>query len=198
MIGQVFLSVFLLRKEKIMDTNSKCTSKSPISQVFSPNPQILPCGPDNDKENHSISTQHPYELPSILLTNLQSIGKLGKNDKSTELEIVLEVNDIDIAVCTETWATEAVLENLEFNNYNMFHSIRNKFSRASGGMSMFIKNSISANKLNVVIPDHLEVMYISIRPKRLPRSVSNIVYCSLYYPARILNSHPHKRILFYI
>ena len=182
MIGLVFLSVFSLRKEKIMDTNSKCTSKSPIIQVFSPNPQILTCGPDNDKENHSISTQHPYELPSILLTNLQSIGKLGKNDKSTELELVLDVNNIDIAVCTETWATEAVLENLEFNNYNMFHSIRNKFSRASGGLSMFIRNSICANKLNVVIPDHLEVMYISIRPKRLPRSVSNIVFCSLYYP----------------
>ena len=128
------------------------------------------------------SDQHPYELPSILLTNLQSFGKPGKTDKTTELELVLDLNDIDIAVCTETWATDATLKNLEFDEYNMFHSIQNNCSRASGGLSIFVKNTIPAKLVDANIPDHLEVMYVSIRPKRLPRSVSNIVLCALYYP----------------
>ena len=123
-----------------------------------------------------------YELPSILLTNLQSIGKPGKTDKTTELELVLDFNNIDIGVCTETWATDAALECLEFNEYNMFHSIRNEVSRASGGLSIFVKNTIPANQLVVEIPGHLEIMYVSIRPNRLPRSISNIILCALYYP----------------
>ena len=133
-----------------------------------------------------IKNQNPYELPSILLTNLQSIGKPGKTDKTTELELVLDLNNIDIGVCTETWATDAAIKSLDFDDYNMFHSIREKCSRASGGLSIFVKNTIPANRLDISIPDHLEVMYVSIRPKKLPRTVSNIVFCALYYPG--LNS----------
>ena len=96
------------------------------------------------------SDQHPYELPSILLTNLQSFGKPGKTDKTTELELVLDLNDIDIAVCTETWATDATLKNLEFDEYNMFHSIRNNCSRASGGLSIFVKNTIPAGAFQMM------------------------------------------------
>ena len=42
--------------------------------------------------------QLPYQLPTILLTNLQSFGKPGKTDKTTELELVLGLNCIDIGV----------------------------------------------------------------------------------------------------
>ena len=125
--------------------------------------------------------RQPYDLPKILLTNLQSMGK-GRTDKTTELELVLGINNIDIGVCTETWATDTALECLDFKNYNMFHSIRSNVARASGGLSIFVKNSIPTNKLDVDIPNHLEVIYVSIRPKRLPRTVSNIVLCALYYP----------------
>ena len=92
-------------------------------------------------------SRQPYELPKILLTNLQSMGK-GRTDKTTELELVLGINNIDIGVCTETWATDTALKCLDFKNYNMFHSIRSKVSRASGGLSILVKNSIPANKLD--------------------------------------------------
>ena len=52
------------------------------------------------------ANQHSYELPNIFLTNLQSIGRPGKTDKSTELELVLGINSVDIGVCTETWAND--------------------------------------------------------------------------------------------
>ena len=154
-----------------------------MSAVFLP--QIMsdiennPCGPyrsviDNPGGKHL--------LPNILLTNLQSFGKPGKSDKTTELELVLDLNDIDVGIFTETWATDTALNSLEFEEFTMFHSIRSNCLRASGGLSIFVKNTIPATKLDINIPSHLEVMYVSIRPCSLPRSVSNIVLCAVYYP----------------
>ena len=98
--------------------------------------------------NESNKIKHlPYQLPTILLTNLQSFGKPGKTDKTTELELVLELNCIDIGVFTETWATDDALKSLDFEDYNMFHSVRNNCSRASGGLSIFVKNTIPAKKV---------------------------------------------------
>ena len=100
---------------------------------------IMVAGPQSDfsemcvNESNTIK-QLPYQLPTILLTNLQSFGKPGKTDKTTELELVLELNCIDIGVFTETWATDAALKSLDFEDYNMFHSVRNNCSRASGGL----------------------------------------------------------------
>ena len=121
-------------------------------------------------------------LPQILLTNLMSYGKTGETDKTCELESVLEQNKVEVGIFTETWATENTLGSLDFGNYNMFHSVRKKCKSASGGLSIFVRDYIPATKLNVDVPSNLEVIYVSIRPKRLPRQVSNIVICGVYYP----------------
>ena len=64
---------------------------------------------NTQNEQHKFFKDSPFNLPSILLTNLQSFGKPGSSDKTTELELVLEVNNIDIGVFTKTWATDATL-----------------------------------------------------------------------------------------
>ena len=78
MTGQVRSVVFLPQIMKDLETN--------IS---------VPCG---SVDNRTVGMQKGQEigmkniqfnLPSILLTNLQSFGKPGKSDKSTELELVL-------------------------------------------------------------------------------------------------------------
>ena len=121
-------------------------------------------------------------MPSFLLTNLRGFGKTGETEKPEYLEEVLSSNFVDVAVLTETWATDSTLSDLDFKDYTMFHSIRRNCKRPSGGVSVFVKKFITATKLNVNVPSHLEVMYISIRPKWLPRSYSNIVICAVYYP----------------
>lgn len=50
----------------------------------------------------NLSYANEIPVPSIFLTILQSFGKPGKTDKTTELELVLDLNNMDIAVCTET------------------------------------------------------------------------------------------------
>ena len=127
---------------------------------------------------------HQNHFPSFLLTNLQSFGNPGPTDKISELCEVLRLNSIDVGVFTETWATDVTLKRLEaeVDGYTMFHSTRENCLRSSGGVSIFVKTHFPANKIDIVVPNHLEILYVSIRPKKLPRTVSNIVLCGVYFP----------------
>ena len=62
-------------------------------------------------------TKTRYDLPTFLLANLQSIGISGNYDKSPDLSITLEQNNIDIACLTETWLTESNKDKMYFKNY---------------------------------------------------------------------------------
>ena len=137
---------------------------------------------DKDPMGSSVPQKSKANLPSFLLTNLRGFGKSGKSDKHEDLDAVLDLNNVDVAVLTETWSTEDSLNELVFDRYTMFHSVRTNCIRASGGVSIFVKTQIQAVKLNVEIPKHLEVMYISICPNWLPRAISNIIICGVYYP----------------
>ena len=77
-------------------------------------------------------------LPSFLLSNIQSFGNSVEKDKTTELEAMLEINNIDIACITETWLTENIKNQVVFNGYTSFHSVRANVQRASGGISIFL------------------------------------------------------------
>ena len=129
MIGWISLtSTQIVIGENSDLSNTSVTYKSFDNRSVGPQ-----SGQDNGMKNSN------FNLPSILLTNLQSFGKLGKSDKSAELELVLEHNQIDIGVLTETWATEATLNSLEFEDYTKFHSVRKNCLMASGGLSIFVK-----------------------------------------------------------
>ena len=179
---------FRSERKKIRDTSSKITVEkpiSPISQVLSPKPRILPCDPENGKENHSISNQthnNKNHLPVVLLSNIQSFGKTDKTDKTAELELVLKLNKVQVGIFTETWLDDITCQHIDIDKYVMFHATRSKTQRASGGVSIFVSDDIPSTKINVCVPNHLEVIYVSIRPKWLPRSISNIVLCGVYYP----------------
>ena len=129
--------------------------------------------PENNVKNH---------LPVVLLSNIQSFGKSGKTDKTIELDLVLKLNEVQLGIFTETWLDEKTCEHLDIENYVMFHSIRSKALRASGGVSVFVKDDIPASRLNIDVPEHLEVIYVSVRPKWLPRTISNIIIAGVYYP----------------
>ena len=132
--------------------------------------------------NQPMFLKNNNHLPVVLLSNIQSFGKSDKTDKTAELELVLKLNKVQVGVFTETWLDDITCQHLNIDNYVMFHSIRNKALKASGGVLIFVMEDIPSTKINVAVPDHLEVIYVSIRPKWLPRSISNIVLCAVYYP----------------
>ena len=122
------------------------------------------------------------KLPSFLLSNIQSFGNCQYTDKTTELEAVLNHNNIDVAVLTETWLNDNTKDQISLNNYINFHLIRNNVLRSSGGVSIIVKNDIPVTRLNINVPDHIECLWVSLRPKWLPRKISNIVVAGVYYP----------------
>ena len=128
------------------------------------------------------STNVIRNLPVVLLSNIQSFGRSYKNDKSTEMELILNHNNVDIAVFTETWLCHDTSDQLPFNDYVKFHRIRENVLRYSGGVSIFVHTNIPATKLDVKIPENLECLWVSVRPKWLPRSISNMIICGIYYP----------------
>ena len=122
------------------------------------------------------------KLPKFLLSNIQSFGSSENTDKTTEVEAVLDLNDIDIATLTETWLSENNKDQINLNNYVNFHAIRKNTLRSSGGVSILVRENIPANKIDIKVPDHIETLWVSVRPNWLPRAISNIVVCGVYYP----------------
>ena len=95
---------------------------------------------------------------------------------------MLDLNNIDICVFTETWLSEKTKDQLKMNKYVQFHSVRKNVLRVSGGVSILVEKNIPANEINIRVPEHLECLWITTRPKWLPRTISNIVVCGVYYP----------------
>ena len=62
-------------------------------------------------------------LPLIFLANVQSFGSSSRTDKTTECELILNTNHIDISVFTETWLSDATKDQLSFNNYIQFYLV---------------------------------------------------------------------------
>ena len=62
-----------------------------------------------------------------------------------------------------------------------------------------VENSLPASRLNIQIPDKLECIWVTVRPGWLPRSVSNIVICGVYYPgSNSLYSPKQEDLIFHI
>ena len=76
-------------------------------------------------------------LPLIMLSNIQSFGRSENKDKTLETEIIMNSNNVEIAVFSETWLTDDVVDRLPFNGYQKFHLLRKRANRSSGGVSIF-------------------------------------------------------------
>ena len=129
-----------------------------------------------------INNNVKFNLPSFLLANLRSIGISGKNDKSPELAKILELNNIDFACLTETWLSEENKDDMSFKDYNCVNLVRKKYKKVSGGVSILVKKGLTTKLLNINVPEHIECIWLSFRPNKLPRSISVIIIACLYYP----------------
>ena len=121
-------------------------------------------------------------MPTLFLSNIQSFGKSEGKDKTIETEEVLTLNNVEVAVFSETWLTDEAVDRLPFKKYQKFHLIRKNVLRCSGGVSILVKDALPATRLKLQVPDDIECIWVTIRPNWLPRTVSNIIVCGVYYP----------------
>lgn len=114
--------------------------------------------------------------PSLLLANTMSLAP--KID-----EIILSINELkpDLACFTETWLHDGISADcINIPGYNLIN--KNRTSGVHGGVCIYIQNSIKFKTLDHLHHPDFEVLWVHIRPKRLPRGVPCIVIGTLYHP----------------
>ena len=92
--------------------------------------------------------------------------------------------------------SDNLINYISFNDYTSFHSVRQDTMRASGGVSIFVKNHLlPVKRLNCIAPN-IEDLWLSIRPKWLHRKISVLIVACIYYPGSGSDYAPSQEELF--
>ena len=122
------------------------------------------------------SPGRPQFVPSILLSNAMSLAP-----KIDEIAYTLNSTNTDIAFFSETWLKETVSDDpIKIKGYQLFR--RDRKNRAHGGVCLYAKNSIQCKILPDLHSDNHEILWVELRPNRLPRGFSNIIAAVIYHP----------------
>ena len=115
-------------------------------------------------------------LPRFFLANACSLP-----NKVDELQYVLQHNNVDIAVITESWLKAEQEETCQLPEYKSYN--KNRQEKDGGGVSVLIKNDIPSSVIQVDT-SNLEIIWISTRPVWLPRTISTIIIAAVYFPPK--------------
>ena len=117
-------------------------------------------------------------LPKLLNVNAQSCMR-----KIDEIAILLKEYKIDFACVTESWAGDEVPDSaLRIDNF-CFPPIRwNRHDRQGGGVVCYIHEDTAFEQLTDLSSDMFEVVWIKLRPHRLPRKYCPLVIGAVYHP----------------
>ena len=87
----------------------------------------------------------------------------------------------DLVCFTETWLHDGTSTDcINISGYNLIY--KNRTSGIHGGVCTYIRNSIKFKTLNFLHHPDFEVLWVYVRPKRLPRGVPCIVIGTVYHP----------------
>ena len=94
--------------------------------------------------------------------------------------MVLDLNHVDIAAISETWFKDDTEPLGTLKGFNSF--TKNRSDRDCGGVCILIKEDLPASPISIDVPQDLEVLWVSARPRWLPRLISTLVICAVYLP----------------
>ena len=89
--------------------------------------------------------------------------------------------DVDLIALTETWFRHDMPPELvSIPGYSMFW--KSRVDRQGGGVAMYANNSFNPEHTDITVPNNLEVVWVKLRPRRLPREISCIFCATIYFP----------------
>ena len=130
-----------------------------------------------------IKTQESFKasnlfVPSVLLSNVMSLSP-----KIDELREVAKQIEVDLICITETWLQSHIHDNVvEIYGYNIVR--RDRYQGDHGGVCIYVKNAIKYELLSVLANNDHEVIWLKLKPVRLPRGIPCIILCNLYHPPK--------------
>ena len=123
-------------------------------------------------------------IPSLLIGNLRSLAP-----KVDEFDSVIRHNGCDIVSVTETWLKSNIPDSaVSLHDYVLFRKDRQ--NRCGGGVALFVSSTTYCKRLpEIELNGSLtETLWVHLRPRRLPRSVSCILVGVVYHPPEATSS----------
>ena len=118
------------------------------------------------------------KFPSLLTLNAESLNQ----DKIAELEGYADVLKPSIIAVTEVHRQSS--DHLKIKNFTEFIKLRpddHSLGKKGGGVMLMVRDELAPQKINVPhLNEYDEILWVLVRPKRLPRSVSNKAVCVFY------------------
>ena len=163
--------------------HSKITSHRPFHKRNRTrnNNNLIKIYPKKNLHNTGVNTlsqNNPSHVPKVMLTNVRSLVP-----KLDEVQEFLFRNDINFAFITETWLKESIAESIiNIPGYTVFR--RDRKNDDHGGVCAYIRtekcNYRRMDELNCC--ENHEILWLYLRPDRLPRGFSCIIAGLVYHP----------------
>ena len=117
-------------------------------------------------------------VPSVLLSNVMSIAP-----KINEIQVVLNNLNVDLGCFVETWLQEHIPnQTVSAAGYKLIR--RDRCVGQHGGVCAYIWKIIKYQVLENLFDTRFEVLWLTLRPPRLPRGILNIILGVVYHPPR--------------
>lgn len=126
--------------------------------------------------NPTGSKKRKWDLPSLINLNARSLS----SEKMDELEVTVATHDVSIVCVSETWFKEY----MDSNSLTMQGFCLERKDRGhgrAGGVACYIRNDLMYTRLSGMEAHDLEVIWIKIMPKKMPRKFSCILLACIYY-----------------
>jgi hypothetical protein len=126
--------------------------------------------------------------PKIIVANVMSLVP-----KMCEVSEFILRNQIGLAFIAETWLKSSVVDSIiDIPGYSVLR--RDRSSDSHGGVCLYVKDNTKYKRLDDLscCPDH-EILWVQLRPNRLPRGFSSLVVAVLYHPHSTVTENDSMR-----
>ena len=102
-------------------------------------------------------------------------------EKIDELEVIITDFNVSIACVTETWFKQYIDDDrIVIGGFNCER--KDRLNKRAGGVVCYLRNSMVYTRMVELEDQTLEVLWLKIMPKRLPRQFYCIVLACIYHP----------------
>ena len=140
------------------------------------NHRTIPRDPARIESNNN--NQPTRNVPKIILANVMSLAP-----KIAEVAEFAVRKDIDLVCITETWLKERIADSVvEIPNYSIIRLDRQVVEH--GGVCLYVKDGFSKYRViqELQCCEEHEILWVHLRPTRLPRGYSCLVMAIVYHP----------------